>query len=103
MWRANWSAQADPFSHLGRGAGRGPGWQRAATGGYQTSQPRIVEARGSAISLGNPGRKDLAIGMRVFHEKFGYGTIGDIEGNKLLVQFEGGGKKRLLDTFVTIA
>ncbi|MBX9729321.1 MAG: UvrD-helicase domain-containing protein [Sphingopyxis sp.] len=103
LWRANWSAQADPFSHLGRGTGRGPGWQRAATGNFQTTEPRLVEARGSAVSLGNPGRKDLAIGMRVFHDKFGYGTIGDIEGNKLLVQFESGGEKRLLDTFVTIA
>lgn len=103
LWRANWTTQSDPFAHLGRGTGRGPGWQRAASGGYQTAQPRVVEARGSAISLGNPGRSDLAIGMRVFHDKFGYGSIADIEGNKLLVRFEGGGEKRLLDTFVKIA
>ncbi len=103
LWRANWSTASDPFAHVGRGAGRGPGWQRARAGGFDPAPARIPEARGSAVSLGNPGRSDLAIGMRVFHDKFGYGTIGDIEGNKLTIDFEGGAQKRLLDSFVKIA
>ena len=32
--------------------------------------------------------------MRVFHEKFGYGKIADIDGNKLEVAFEQAGTKR---------
>jgi DNA helicase II / ATP-dependent DNA helicase PcrA len=103
LWRANWTAAADPFANIARGTGRGPGWARAASSGLDTSPTRIVEARGSAISLGNKGRADLAIGMRVFHDKFGYGAIADIEGNKVVVDFEHAGQKRLLDTFVTIA
>jgi len=103
LWRANWSAVADPFADVARGTGRGPGWQRAASTSYDATPKRIVEARGSAVSLGNKGRSDLAIGMRVFHEKFGYGVIQDIEGNKLEVEFEGSGAKRVLDSFVTIA
>src|SRR5205085_3185639 len=31
LWRANWSERADPFANIGRGAGRGPGWQRAVS------------------------------------------------------------------------
>jgi DNA helicase-2/ATP-dependent DNA helicase PcrA len=103
LWRANWSSVADPFADVARGTGRGPGWKRAVSTGYDPGPARVVEARASAISLGNKGRGDLAIGMRVFHDKFGYGVIEDIEGNKLVVAFEHAGQKRMLDSFVTIA
>src|SRR6185503_11538281 len=33
LWRAAWSERADPFADVARGTGRGPGWQRAASGG----------------------------------------------------------------------
>jgi DNA helicase II / ATP-dependent DNA helicase PcrA len=101
LWRANWAQNDDPFAHVARGTGRGPGWQRAATG-FSTQPTRIVEARSSAISLGNKGRSDMAVGLRVFHSKFGYGTIAEIEGNKLEIDFEQSGRKRVLDSFVTI-
>ncbi|MFA5970310.1 MAG: UvrD-helicase domain-containing protein [Sphingomonas sp.] len=110
LWRANWSANADPFAHVGRGTGRGPGWQRAAGsgaasggGGFVREPARIVESRASAVSIGNKGRSDLAVGMRVFHQKFGYGDIAEIEGNKLEIEFETAGMKRVMDSFVTIA
>jgi DNA helicase II / ATP-dependent DNA helicase PcrA len=102
LWRANWAQNDDPFAHVARGTGRGPGWQRAATG-FSTQPARIVEARSSAVSLGNKGRSDMAIALRVFHSKFGYGTIAEIEGNKLEIDFEQSGRKRVLDSFVTIA
>jgi DNA helicase-2/ATP-dependent DNA helicase PcrA len=102
LWRANWSERADPFANVARGTGRGPGWQRAASvGGYQTTPSRVVEARASAVSLGNKGRSDLSLGQRVFHQKFGYGTIAEIEGNKLEIDFEQAGRKRVMDSFVT--
>ncbi len=61
-----------------------------------------MEARGSAVSLGNPGRSDLELGQRVFHQKFGYGVIAEIEGNKLEIDFEQAGRKRVLDSFVNV-
>lgn len=103
LWRANWSERSDPFAHLQRGTGRGPGWQRAAGGGYSAQPTRIVEARGSAVSLGNKGRSDVSVGLRIFHTKFGYGTIAEIEGNKLEIDFEQAGRKRVLDSFVSLA
>jgi DNA helicase-2/ATP-dependent DNA helicase PcrA len=115
LWRANWSERADPFADVGRGTGRGPGWQRAAGtlnaakpgGEWQsrtfTREPaRVVESRASAVSLGNKGRSDLNLGMRVFHQKFGYGVIAEIEGNKLEIDFEQAGRKRVMDSFVTL-
>ena len=102
LWRANWAQQdSDPFAHVQRSTGRGPGWQRASTQ-YSTAPTRIVEARGSAVSIGNQGRSDLAIGMRVFHQKFGNGVIADIEGNKLEIDFDAAGRKRLIDSFVEV-
>ena len=102
LWRANWAQSADPFAHVARSTGRGPGWQRASSS-YSSAPTRIVEARASAISLGNKGRSDLAIGQRVFHNKFGYGQIAEIEGNKLEIDFDQAGRKRVLDSFVTLA
>lgn len=103
LWRANWTDRADPFADVSRGTGRGPGWQRAAGSGSFTREPaRVVEARTSAISLGNKGRDDLSVGLRVFHQKFGYGRIEEIEGNKLEIEFEQAGRKRVMDSFVTL-
>jgi DNA helicase-2/ATP-dependent DNA helicase PcrA len=90
LWRANWSERGDPFAHL------------AASGRFNPEPSRIVEARASAVSLGNPGRSDIALGQRVFHSKFGYGTVAEIEGNKLEIDFEHAGRKRVLDSFVSL-
>jgi len=101
LWRAQWSERGDPFAHVARPS-RGPGWQRASGGGFNAQPQRIVEARASAVSLGNKGRDDLSVGQRVFHGKFGYGTIEAIEGNKLEIEFEKAGRKRVLDSFINI-
>jgi DNA helicase-2/ATP-dependent DNA helicase PcrA len=103
LWRANWSEHADPFANVARGTGRGPGWQRAQQAGAFSREPaRIVEARAPAVSLGNKGRDDMAVGLRVFHQKFGYGMVAEIEGNKLEIDFETAGRKRVMDSFVSL-
>ncbi|HVL79182.1 MAG TPA: UvrD-helicase domain-containing protein [Sphingomicrobium sp.] len=107
LWRAQWSERSDPFAHLAaaqsnRAGTRGPGWQRASRSGRFNPEPqRVIEAKASAVSLGNPGRTDLELGQRVFHGKFGYGTIAAIEGNKLEIDFEHAGRKKVLDSFVS--
>jgi DNA helicase-2/ATP-dependent DNA helicase PcrA len=106
LWRAQWSERADPFAHLGpaqsmRASTRGPGWQRASRGNFNPEPQRVIEARASAVSLGNQGRTDLSLGQRVFHQKFGHGTIVGQEGNKLEIDFEHAGLKKVLDSFVS--
>ncbi|URD62263.1 UvrD-helicase domain-containing protein [Sphingomonas sp. KRR8] len=115
LWRAQWSEYGDPFAHVARASSRGPGFQRAASDfraqlDDRTGRPAHragvvrppVEVRASAVSLGNKGRDDLSLGQRVFHGKFGYGTIALIEGNKLEIDFEHAGRKRVLDSFVSV-
>ena len=36
----------------------------------------------------------------MFHQKFGYGKVTTVEGNKLTVAFDKAGEKRVLDSFV---
>ena len=43
----------------------------------------------------------FAVGDRVFHQKFGNGNIAAIEGNKLTIDFDRAGQKKVLDGFVT--
>lgn len=104
LWRANWSEHSDPFADSARGTARGPGWKRARnTGNFDSTPKNIKEARRSAVSLGNKGRDDITLGMRVFHTKFGYGEVIEKEGNKLEIEFEKSGQKRVLDSFVEVA
>jgi len=108
MWRANWSESEDPFAHVSqtrpdRSQTRGPGWQRALATGYDTVQKRIPEPGRSAASFAAKPRGDIELGARVFHEKFGYGEVVGQEGNKLEIEFEGGGVKRVIDSFVKLA
>ncbi|ABC63621.1 ATP-dependent helicase [Erythrobacter litoralis] len=108
LWRANWSESDDPFAHVARdkpdrSAQRGPGWQRALESGYDTKQLAVKESRRSAASFAARPRTDIAVGARVFHDKFGYGIVMDQEGNKLEIEFEKSGTKRVIDSFVTAA
>jgi DNA helicase-2/ATP-dependent DNA helicase PcrA len=108
LWRAQWSEQGDPFAHVarerpGHAAQRGPGWQRAANKPLDMSPVRLAEVKASAASFAAKPRGDISVGSRVFHTKFGYGAVATIEGNKLEIDFEHAGRKRVLDSFVTVA
>ena len=76
-----------------------PGWKRlqARAGHYGTSQPR--ESRHAAIDL--EAVSSFTVGDRVFHQKFGYGAILGIEGDKLTVDFEKAGEKKVVARFVS--
>jgi len=39
-------------------------------------------------------------GDRVFHQKFGYGTVRGVEDNKLDISFDKAGEKKVMDAFV---
>lgn len=65
--------------------------QRTAT--PVASSPRQVEASTGQV---------FSTGGRVRHEKFGGGTIVHIDGHKLDIQFDSGGMKRVMDSFVRL-
>jgi DNA helicase II / ATP-dependent DNA helicase PcrA len=45
-------------------------------------------------------QNDYNVGERVFHQKFGYGRIVSIDGEKLEIAFEKAGTKKVMDSFV---
>ncbi len=76
-----------------------PGWKRmqARSGDRGMSQPK--ETRAPVIDLS--AVSSFTVGDRVFHQKFGYGNITHIEGDKLEVAFEKSGTKNVVASYVT--
>ncbi len=78
-----------------------PGWQRARSrqqkGEVLRASPKIIEGEMAATETAS---STFEIGERIFHQKFGYGEIMAIAGNKLTVEFDKAGEKHLIDSFV---
>ena len=76
-----------------------PGWRRlqARAGQRPLSQPR--ESKASVIDA--QAVSSHTVGERVFHQKFGYGAILGIEGDKLEIDFEKAGVKKVVAKFVS--
>lgn len=91
--------------------GSGVGGGSAFGSAYETrqpswfSQPRrsapLIEGRAAAVS--SQRSQGFAAGTRVFHQKFGYGTVRAVEGDKLEIEFEHAGTKKVMDSFVSAA
>ncbi|WP_432816987.1 ATP-dependent helicase [Sulfitobacter sp. JB4-11] len=76
-----------------------PGWRRlqARSGERGMSQPK--ENRNVTIDMN--AVSSFVMGERVFHQKFGYGAVIGIEGDKLEIEFEKAGTKKVVSRFLT--
>ena len=63
------------------------------------AQLRLWLSWGAQVETAESGLK-FDQGERIFHQKFGYGKITSIDGNKLEVEFEKAGTKKVVDSFV---
>lgn len=61
-------------------------------------RPRVIEAWEQPARAA-PAEK-FAVGARVFHQKFGAGTVTEVEDDKLEIEFDKAGSKRVLDRFI---
>ena len=81
-----------------------PGWRRARANRPPTgtSAPRRepITINGTLVAASTARGSGLAVGERVFHQKFGYGRVAQIDGNKLTVDFDKAGRKKVVDSFV---
>jgi DNA helicase II / ATP-dependent DNA helicase PcrA len=82
-----------------------PGWKRAqaAAALAQTNaggRGPTIDGEARLLARSTPGDARFAIGQRVFHDKFGYGKVTALEGNKLAISFEKSGDKKVLDSFI---
>ena len=58
----------------------------------------VIEGELVAKSTGTAS--EFSLSDRVFHQKFGYGHVVKIDGNKLTIAFEKAGEKKVVDSFV---
>jgi DNA helicase II / ATP-dependent DNA helicase PcrA len=98
-------------------SGRNNGGQ--AGGGFNESQSPFSSSRGDAPGSGFSRNKrapmtiegelvakstgtvsEFSLHDRVFHQKFGYGQVVKVDGNKLTIAFEKAGEKKVVDSFV---
>lgn len=109
--------KAEPFAN----SYSTPGWKRAQANrndatrdnwgsrsghaveriGYGESGPKVRTIDGELVAKSTSTEPSkFSIGDRVFHIKFGNGNVSEIEGNKLTIEFDRAGQKRVLDGFV---
>jgi len=93
-----------------------PGWQRAqanrtrggfneagtpyGAGGGSRARRAPLTIEGELIAKSTGTTSDYSLGDRVFHQKFGYGRVVKIDGNKLSIAFDKAGEKKVVDSFV---
>ncbi len=104
-------AEVEMGLHAGSAPGRGEGGLSETPGIFATGLETAWESRrGGArrlidnpdwrLEAGDAAVSGLAVGQRVFHQKFGYGGILAIDGHKLEIAFEKAGTKMVMDSFV---
>jgi DNA helicase-2/ATP-dependent DNA helicase PcrA len=71
-----------------------------SSGGFSRNKrgPMVIEGELIAKSTGTVS--EFSLDDRVFHQKFGYGQVVKIDGNKLTIAFEKAGEKKVVDSFV---
>jgi len=108
---AGMSASANPAS-MGMGSDlhdrahkadvyNSPGWKRLQSRSAQRGMAQPKETRSMTIDL--DAVSAFTIGDRVFHQKFGYGEVTGIEGDKLDIAFDKAGEKKVVARFVVNA
>ncbi len=76
-----------------------PGWRRLQSRSASRPMSQPTEARSPVIDA--QALSAHTVGERVFHQKFGYGAILGIEGDKLEIEFEKAGIKKVVARFIT--
>ena len=75
-----------------------PGWKRLQDRQNKRGMAQPSEARNMTIDL--DAVSSFSVGDRVFHQKFGYGEVMDIEGDKLDIEFDKAGAKKVVAKFI---
>ncbi|TDH64499.1 DNA helicase II [Dankookia rubra] len=69
-------------------------------GGLMARKPRTIEAGAWEVQARPAHAEPLQVGDRVFHKKFGYGTVTSVDDNRVDVDFEKSDPKRVMDSFL---
>lgn len=96
-----WQRAQENRARSGGGSGfsdsGGRGFGQGGPGSGRQRGPLLIEGELTAKSTGSSA---FDAGARVFHIKFGPGSVANVDGNKLTVDFDKAGRKMVLDSFV---
>ncbi len=97
----------------GNYGGGGGGFRDSSSGGgfnfrsppRQPPAPRTITLDSGSYHVEQRARPNAPFpkGARVFHQKFGYGTVTAVEQDKLEIDFDHAGSKKVMDSFVVPA
>jgi DNA helicase-2/ATP-dependent DNA helicase PcrA len=71
-----------------------------ASSGFSRNKRGPMTIEGELIAKSTGTTSEFSLQDRVFHQKFGYGQVVKIDGNKLTIAFEKAGEKKVVDSFV---
>jgi len=75
------------------------GRRQSRFGRAVTSGGLVIEGRAETVAK-RESAGTYRIGDRVFHQKFGYGQVLSVDGDRLHVAFDKAGTKKVIDSFV---
>jgi DNA helicase-2/ATP-dependent DNA helicase PcrA len=84
-----------------------PGWQRAKARTQKEWSPAEARRKRGPMTIegelvaASTEEANFKPGERVMHQKFGAGTVTNVDGNKLTIDFDDAGRKRVVDSFVS--
>ena len=69
-------------------------------GGFSRNKRSPLTIEGELVAKSTGTVSEFSLDDRVFHQKFGYGRVVKIDGNKLTIAFDKAGEKKVVDSFV---
>jgi DNA helicase II / ATP-dependent DNA helicase PcrA len=73
---------------------------RSDAGGFARNKRSPMTIEGELVAKSTGTTSEFSLDDRVFHQKFGYGNVVKVDGNKLTIAFEKAGEKKVVDSFV---
>ena len=103
-WQA-WKSEGEEVPgieiHVQRIVPAAGGWVvEIAAQNVSAATAAAVQIEGELIAKSTGAASAFQGGQRVFHTKFGPGTVAGVDGNKLTVDFDKAGRKMVLDSFL---
>ena len=69
-------------------------------GGFSRARSAPMTIEGELVAKSTGAVSEFTLDDRVFHQKFGYGRVIKVDGNKLTIAFDKAGEKKVVDSFV---
>jgi DNA helicase II / ATP-dependent DNA helicase PcrA len=93
--RGGFDEEQSPFA-----GSRGDSFGRDEIGGFARKKRAPMTIEGELVAKSTGTTSEFSLDDRVFHQKFGYGVVVKIDGNKLTIAFDKAGEKKVVDSFV---